>query len=869
MKIINFKGVLYKALLSMLSITVLTACGGGSDTPPPAPPVNNAPTAVADTIQGDEDTTFNGQLVGQDVDNDTLNYQLVSNASNGDVTVSSNGAFAYTPSENFNGSDSFEFLVNDGQANSSPATIDISINSINDIPVIENSNFSVNEDSSLSEQVQSLDVDNDNLTLEIVSPASNGDITFNETSFVYTPASDFFGSDSFEFRVSDGITVSEVGVITIDVLSINDAPVAGASEFTTAEDSILSNTLIASDVEDDSLSYTLVEQATFGTVEIDQNGMFVYTPNPNYFGQDDFEFLVNDGQDDSVVTTASIEIAAVNDAPVASAASFNTLEDSVLSNNLSAIDIDSENLTYTVQRATTFGSIEINPDGTFVYMPNPNYFGEDSFSFIVTDGNLDSEEAMVTINVDSINDLPVVQQQSFTFIEDETLDYIIVASDIESPNLSFTITQEPQNGTISIVFDTGMFIYAPNENYNGSDSFVVAVNDGMDVVQQTMLIDVTPVNDAPLISGSPADSITAFEMYDFTPTASDVDTGDTLTFSVINLPAWASFNESTGQVSGLPENDSIGTYRDIAISVSDGIETTDLTSFSIVVIGVPWIELTSLQSSVHGHAAAQIDGKTYILGGSSGASLVYDISMEEIDVITPMLEEKRLHSAHSIQGMVYVFGGDAVSGTTNAVEIYDPNFNTWTLASTMQNRRSSHASCSKDDMVYVFGGFTNILHSNATSTSEVYDSELDIWTQLAPMPIANWGMSCAISGTNIFVFGGANNANSYFIYDILNNSWMSGGSMPRNRRFGFRVEEMNEKIYLIGGYTNSNVVLRNVDEYDPILDIWVEKTSMDTARYDYATVVFENGIYTFGGRNNEVDGLSIVESYTPSYDPVE
>lgn len=95
----------------------------------------------------------------------------------------------------------------------------------------------------------------------------------------------------------------------------------------------------------------------------------------------------------------------------------------------------------------------------------------------------------------------------------------------------------------------------------------------------------TGSNSAPVIQGQPSTSVLPDQQYSFQPSASDAD-GDPLTFSVTNLPAWATFNESTGRVSGTPDSADVGTYSGITIRVSDGEATTSLTAFAIAVTEV-------------------------------------------------------------------------------------------------------------------------------------------------------------------------------------------------------------------------------------------------------------------------------------------
>ena len=89
-------------------------------------------------------------------------------------------------------------------------------------------------------------------------------------------------------------------------------------------------------------------------------------------------------------------------------------------------------------------------------------------------------------------------------------------------------------------------------------------------------------NSAPQISGSPVASVLVGNEYSFTPTVSDAD-GDSLTFSVDGLPVWASFDDTTGQLIGTPTSGHVGTYSNIAITVSDGQASASLGPFSIAV----------------------------------------------------------------------------------------------------------------------------------------------------------------------------------------------------------------------------------------------------------------------------------------------
>jgi Putative Ig domain len=165
--------------------------------------------------------------------------------------------------------------------------------------------------------------------------------------------------------------------------------------------------------------------------------------------------------------------------------------------------------------------------------------------------------------------------------------FVPTATDADNDTLSFSITNRPKWATFST--STGQLTGTPARTDTGTYSNIrIAVSDGKTTTSlPAFKIDVQPApNSAPTVSGSPPTSVQAGSAYSFTPSASDLDK-DKLTWMIENKPAWASFNASTGQLSGTPTQTNAGTYSDIRISVSDSKATTALGAFSIVVSAAP------------------------------------------------------------------------------------------------------------------------------------------------------------------------------------------------------------------------------------------------------------------------------------------
>ncbi|MDH4259948.1 MAG: tandem-95 repeat protein [Gammaproteobacteria bacterium] len=193
--------------------------------------VNDAPKAVGDAFTTDEDVAVSGSVLGNDEDaeSDPLSTALVLGPQHGLLVFNDNGAFTYTPGTNFNGSDSFTYRSNDGALESSVATVSLTINPVNDAPASFNDLFTSDEDVEVSGNVlgNDIDVDGDALTATKLTDPANGALVFNsDGSFTYTPDANWFGVDTFTYQASDGEFATQVATVTLQIASVNDAPVA-------------------------------------------------------------------------------------------------------------------------------------------------------------------------------------------------------------------------------------------------------------------------------------------------------------------------------------------------------------------------------------------------------------------------------------------------------------------------------------------------------------------------------------------------------------------------------------------------------------------------------------------------------------------
>ena len=251
--------------------------------------VNSAPIAVSDNWNTDEDTSINTTLQGSDEDGDTITYELVSGSSLGKIELLDNttGTVLFTPDSNASGQSSFLYRLFDGVKYSDTARITVTVNPVNDAPVVEESMLSTFRETAMEGTLVASDLDQDSLTFSLGSYPARGIVQLTESSgaFTYTPLAGLDGPDSFTFQVSDGRLTSNLATVTIEVAGDPSLPpVANALSFSLLEDEKLNDQLIGSDSEDDQLSYKIIEPPLHGWVQVTNagTGSFRYTPHSNY-----------------------------------------------------------------------------------------------------------------------------------------------------------------------------------------------------------------------------------------------------------------------------------------------------------------------------------------------------------------------------------------------------------------------------------------------------------------------------------------------------------------------------------------------------------------------------------------------------------
>jgi VCBS repeat-containing protein len=363
----------------------------------------------------------------------------------------------------------------------------------------------------------------------IVSGPSHGTLTLIDTgayyydgygniagqyglAFTYTPNTDFGGIDTFSYQISDD-NGSSTAWVSIQVIAPPTPPVANDDEYTTDEDEAIVVSILANDTDanSDPLTASIVSGPSHGSLAFGEGGSLTYTPAANYLGEDFFTYVANDGLYNSNTATVALTITPIADAPTVSHDYYTTLPNSTLNVDSTTgvladdFDADGDTLTASVVSPPANGSLTLNTDGSFTYVPAANFNGLDSFYYAASDGT----HSVTAVALISVGNAPVAVADSYTTAEDTPL---IVSSaltgvlgndtDADGDALSISVLGQPEHGSVTMNSD-GTFTYTPDGNFSGTDSFIYGAIDPSLLVSNnaTVTLTVTDVNDAPVLLG--------------------------------------------------------------------------------------------------------------------------------------------------------------------------------------------------------------------------------------------------------------------------------------------------------------------------------------------------------------------------------
>ena len=531
---------------------------------------------------------------------------------NGRASVNTGtGVITYTPNANYHGSDTFTYTVGDiSGVRSNAATVAINIQAQNDAPIANADLVNIEEDTRILLDLAANDTDIDTgdspdpSSIALVTLPGHGTAQLQGGQVLYLPDTNFNGSDRFTYTIADQTGASSnIATVTLNVGSINDAPIARDDSANLDEDTQAVIEVLNNDKDIDGsinpASVQVMLPPSHGQLIVNaQSGVVVYTPKPDFYGEDRFSYLVQDEAGaSSNIATVRLSINSINDAPRAVNDTVVLLEDrphemNVLGND-SDIDGSLVPSSLEVLSLPQNGSLQIDAsNGMMTFTPGANFNGADQFTYRVQDNaGAFSAPATVQLTVNAVNDKPLANNDSASTDEDVLVDIDVLSNDSDidnglDPN-SLEILAPPALGSVSID-SSGMIRYLPNDNLFGHDSFTYRVRDttGEESNIATVHLTIRPVNDAPSIGGTPANVVLQGESYRFIPVVEDIDENDTLSFHLNSQPHWLNFNSETGELSGVPGNSDVGLNENLVISVSDGMVSVSLAPFNITVVNV-------------------------------------------------------------------------------------------------------------------------------------------------------------------------------------------------------------------------------------------------------------------------------------------
>ncbi|MEZ8585079.1 tandem-95 repeat protein [Vibrio cyclitrophicus] len=547
---------------------------------------------ISELLTGDEDGD-SGETGGNEPSVGDVSIENALITDNGD------GTYTITPEENFNGEFSISYNVDDGNGGVTPAELDVTVTAVNDLSVIYDHDYTINEDGSLiftDEQLLAgaTDIDGENLSVESVNyEGTDGVFTDNgDGTYTFAPNENFNGNVDLTYDVSDGTDVVSAN-IDVQVVPINDVPVAGTTAYSVEEDGsiTLSDTQLlanSSDVEGEVFVSDVSYSSTDGVFTDNGDGTYTFAPNENFNGDISLDVSVMDEDGATAETTAGIDVIAVNDLPVAGSTTYSVDEDNVITISEAQLianssDIEGDVSVSDVSYSGADGIFTDNGDGTYSFAANENFNGNINLDVTVIDDDGATAQTTAGIDVIAVNDAPVSGDLAYSVDEDGSItlsqeQLLAQASDLDGDDLTAANLTAGDNATVT-ANDDGSFTITPDADFNGDIDLSFDLSDGTETVVATADLTVNPVNDIAVVEDVAytieEDGSLTFTDEQLLAGASDID-GDELSVADVSYTgAEGVFTDNGDGTYTFAPNENFNGEVSLDFSVSDGTETVD------------------------------------------------------------------------------------------------------------------------------------------------------------------------------------------------------------------------------------------------------------------------------------------------------
>ena len=471
------------------------------------------PVAADDTAETDEDTPVTIDVLGNDTDPDGDPLEVIDATSpDGEVTINDDGTIEFTPNPDFNGPTTITYTITDGNGGEDTATVDVTVNPVNDGPLAEDDNAITPQGTPVTVSVLDNDSDPEGDPLEVVFASSpDGEVVINDDgTLTFTPNEGFTGDAQVNYTVSDG-ELTDPAVLFVEVPEDAEgfAPVAVDDTAETVEETPVTIDVLVNDTDPEDDPLTITEATSDdGTVVINDDGTLTFTPNEDFFGEAVIDYTVTDGNGGFDDARVFVDVENVNDAPVAEDDCVATDLDTPVTIDVLANDSDPDGDDLTVTAATSpDGTVEINDDGTITFTPNDGFTGDAEIAYTISDGNGETADAVAKVSVGEDSALPVAADDTAETDEDTpvVIDVLVNDSDPDGDPLEVIEATSP-DGEVTIN-DDGTIEFTPNPDFNGPTTITYTITDGNGGTDEaTVDVTVNPVNDGPLAEDDAADT---------------------------------------------------------------------------------------------------------------------------------------------------------------------------------------------------------------------------------------------------------------------------------------------------------------------------------------------------------------------------